>query len=242
MHLVDWAVKQTAVYTWLHHSPAEFNKAARLQTASLPPAYSLNRTRSPSSSCQDVQQATHVCWPTRPKQSATQSTACQGPSHLPPAPRCMLEDILAPLPTFSPSQAISASTRLDSASAAHTQLWSMCSMQAYLYLSVLGTSLTSSSAEHSHEAYSSHSMPEQGAIGIACREGDSRMEPFLGALNHEETRIAIVAERAFLAALDGSCRTPIAGLAVRGPDGGMHFRGLVGAPDGSKVFETSRWA
>ena len=46
----------------------------------------------------------------------------------------------------------------------------------------------------------------QGAIGIACREGDSRMEPFLDALNHSETRLAIVAERAFLAALDGSCR------------------------------------
>ena len=80
----------------------------------------------------------------------------------------------------------------------------------------------------------------QGAIGIACREGDSRMEPFIDSLNHDETRIAVVAERAFLAALDGSCRTPIAGLAVRGPDGNMHFRGLVGAPDGSKVFETSR--
>ena len=71
MHLVDWAVKQTAVHTWLHHLPAELYKAARLQTASLPPAYSLNRTRSPSSSCQDVQQAMHVFWPTRPKQSAT---------------------------------------------------------------------------------------------------------------------------------------------------------------------------
>ena len=66
------------------------------------------------------------------------------------------------------------------------------------------------------------------------------MQPYLDALNHDETRLAIVAERAFLAALDGSCRTPIAGLAVRGPDGGMFFRGLVGAPDGSKVYETSR--
>lgn len=46
----------------------------------------------------------------------------------------------------------------------------------------------------------------QGAIGIACREGDTRIDPFLDALNHNETRLAVVAERAFLAALDGSCR------------------------------------
>lgn len=51
----------------------------------------------------------------------------------------------------------------------------------------------------------------QGAIGIACRTGDSPMEKYLAGLNHEETRIAVVCERAFLAALDGSCRTPIAG-------------------------------
>ena len=51
----------------------------------------------------------------------------------------------------------------------------------------------------------------QGAIGIACRDGDAPMEKYLAGLNHEETRIAIVCERAFLTALDGSCRTPIAG-------------------------------
>ena len=53
----------------------------------------------------------------------------------------------------------------------------------------------------------------QGAIGIACRTGDERQEKYLAALNHEDTRIAVVTERAFLAALDGSCRTPIAGYA-----------------------------
>lgn len=56
----------------------------------------------------------------------------------------------------------------------------------------------------------------QGAIGIACREGDERAAAALAALNHEETRLAVVCERAFLAALDGSCRTPIAGLAQVG--------------------------
>ena len=46
----------------------------------------------------------------------------------------------------------------------------------------------------------------QGAIGIACREGDSKVAPFLDELTHHDTRLAVVAERAFLAALDGSCR------------------------------------
>lgn len=52
----------------------------------------------------------------------------------------------------------------------------------------------------------------QGAIGIACRSDDPASLALLAKLNHEETRIAIVCERSFLTALDGSCRTPIAGV------------------------------
>ena len=81
----------------------------------------------------------------------------------------------------------------------------------------------------------------QGAIGIACRENDSKAQDLLAALNHEQTRIAIVAERAFLATLDGSCRTPIAGLAQQ-INGDLQFRGLVASPDGKKVYQTSRQA
>lgn len=55
----------------------------------------------------------------------------------------------------------------------------------------------------------------QGAIGIACRTDDTPMQKYLAGLNHEETRVAVVCERAFLAALDGSCRTPIAGEPCR---------------------------
>lgn len=80
----------------------------------------------------------------------------------------------------------------------------------------------------------------QGAIGIACREDDTRSLSALAGLNHEDTRLAVVCERAFLAALDGSCRTPIAGLARRGAGGAFEFRGLVAAPNGSKIFETTR--
>ena len=63
----------------------------------------------------------------------------------------------------------------------------------------------------------------QGAIGIACREGDDDAAEFLAALNHEDTRLAVVCERAFLTALDGSCRTPIAGHACQDA-GGLGFR------------------
>ena len=51
----------------------------------------------------------------------------------------------------------------------------------------------------------------QGAIGIACRTDDDNAKELLGELNHEDTRIAVECERAFLTALDGSCRTPIDG-------------------------------
>ena len=55
----------------------------------------------------------------------------------------------------------------------------------------------------------------QGAIGIACRSNDDKMAEYFASLNHEETRLAISCERAFLTTLDGSCRTPIAGYASR---------------------------
>lgn len=72
----------------------------------------------------------------------------------------------------------------------------------------------------------------QGAIGITCRADDNRSLGFLTALIHPESLLRVACERAFLSALDGSCRTPIAGLAeVEGSD--LLFRGLVLQPDGS---------
>jgi hydroxymethylbilane synthase len=56
-------------------------------------------------------------------------------------------------------------------------------------------------------------------------------------LNHEETRLAISCERAFLTTLDGSCRTPIAGYASRDKDGNCLFRGLVASPDGTRGID-----
>ncbi|PIA47373.1 hypothetical protein AQUCO_01400209v1 [Aquilegia coerulea] len=80
----------------------------------------------------------------------------------------------------------------------------------------------------------------QGAIGIACRTNDDKMANYIASLNHEETRLAVTCERAFLETLDGSCRTPIAGYAYRDEDGNCVFRGLVASPDGTQVLETSR--
>jgi len=80
----------------------------------------------------------------------------------------------------------------------------------------------------------------QGAIGIACRTGDERQIKYLEALNHEETFIAVTCERAFLAALDGSCRTPIAGYAMKTEEGELYFRGLIATMDGKEVLKCEK--
>ena len=79
----------------------------------------------------------------------------------------------------------------------------------------------------------------QGAIGIEIHAGNARIRAMLDAINHVETATAIACERAFLAALDGSCRTPIAGHA-RLADGVLRFRGETLTLDGSKVFTAER--
>jgi hydroxymethylbilane synthase len=77
----------------------------------------------------------------------------------------------------------------------------------------------------------------QGAIGIQCRDDDERSLQYILALNHAETKSCVDCERSFLEALDGNCKTPIAGQA-RIVDGVMEFRGLIAMPDGSLKYET----
>ncbi|MTJ81993.1 MAG: hydroxymethylbilane synthase [Telmatospirillum sp.] len=74
----------------------------------------------------------------------------------------------------------------------------------------------------------------QGAIGVTCRSGDEAAHRRLAPLNHAPSHLRVRAERAFLAVLDGSCRTPIGGLAEIGGNT-MTFRGLVIRPDGSEA-------
>lgn len=78
----------------------------------------------------------------------------------------------------------------------------------------------------------------QGAIGIELRESDRRTQGAVFPLNDGSTAVALACERAFQAALDGSCRTPIAGLA-RFENGVLRFRGEVLSPDGTDFAETS---
>ena len=74
----------------------------------------------------------------------------------------------------------------------------------------------------------------QGAIGIESRADDEDVLGLLAAINHGPTMLRITAERAFLAVLDGSCRTPIAALAeIDGTT--LSLRGLVASPDGIAV-------
>ena len=79
----------------------------------------------------------------------------------------------------------------------------------------------------------------QGAIDVACRDGDSKMRDMLQALNDDGAATAVACERAFLAQLDGSCRTPIAGLADT-ENGSLRFRGLVLNPQGTEWHEIER--
>ena len=77
----------------------------------------------------------------------------------------------------------------------------------------------------------------QGAIGIEIREGDARAAQAVRPLDHAPSAVALACERAFQAALDGSCRTPIAGLATIDGDA-LCFRGEVLAPDGRDAADT----
>ena len=79
----------------------------------------------------------------------------------------------------------------------------------------------------------------QGAIGIECRDVDSRVRELLGAIHHGPSGIRADAERSLLAGLDGSCRTPIAALAELDGDS-LSLRALIARPDGSEVLETAR--
>lgn len=72
----------------------------------------------------------------------------------------------------------------------------------------------------------------QGAIGVERRAADARVEALLAGIHHRDTGLRLAAERGFLARLDGSCETPIAGLAVLSGDE-LWLRGEILRPDGS---------
>jgi hydroxymethylbilane synthase len=79
----------------------------------------------------------------------------------------------------------------------------------------------------------------QGIVALEARDDDARTRALIEPVNAPADATALVAERAFLAVLDGSCRTPIAGYATL--DGGrLRFRGLIARPDGSESLAAER--
>lgn len=79
----------------------------------------------------------------------------------------------------------------------------------------------------------------QGCLAVVARADDTRVLPLIAPLNNTMSAQALTAERAFLAVLDGSCRTPIAGYAVVADDR-LHFQGLIAKPDGSRQLRVER--
>ena len=79
----------------------------------------------------------------------------------------------------------------------------------------------------------------QGAIGIETRADDAKTRALVAMIADADTATALAAERAFLAVLDGSCRTPIGGHAIVG-GGTVRFRGMIVKPDGSEALEVLR--
>ncbi|GAA0709434.1 hydroxymethylbilane synthase [Dactylosporangium roseum] len=85
--------------------------------------------------------------------------------------------------------------------------------------------------------------PAQGALAVECREDDVELRKLLSALDDEDTRAAITAERALLAELEAGCSAPIAALAEvaegdEGPE--IYLRGAVFSPDGGFALRLSR--
>jgi hydroxymethylbilane synthase len=72
----------------------------------------------------------------------------------------------------------------------------------------------------------------QGALAIECRSGDGELQQLLAPLHDAASAACVAAERAVLAALDGSCRTPIAGLATIAGDR-LTLDALLLTPDGN---------
>ncbi len=80
----------------------------------------------------------------------------------------------------------------------------------------------------------------QGLVAIECRTRDAATRALLAPLSDPDALHAAIAERSLLAGLDGSCRTPIGGLAEIGP-GGLHLRALIARADGTLVLRTERF-
>jgi hydroxymethylbilane synthase len=81
--------------------------------------------------------------------------------------------------------------------------------------------------------------PAQGAIGIEVRSGDRRIRTLVGAIDDRPTRLCVTAERRLLEGLGGSCRSPVAALAVLEGDS-IHLRAEILTEDGREAEACDR--
>ena len=95
-----------------------------------------------------------------------------------------------------------------------------------------------------HNISTQQSLPAigQGAVGIECRSDDKEINALLAPLNHKDTAIRVSAERAQNKRLNGGCQVPIGGFAELLDGNRMRLRGLIGFPDGSKIFRCEKEA
>ena len=77
----------------------------------------------------------------------------------------------------------------------------------------------------------------QGIVGVTVRESDTELREMLAGIEDPEAKAVATAERALLAHLDGSCRTPIGGHARLLDNGALHLTGLVARADGSYLLK-----
>lgn len=79
----------------------------------------------------------------------------------------------------------------------------------------------------------------QGALAIECRSGDDATRTRLAALHDTGAAAEVEAERAFLAAMGGGCRVPVAARARADGAGSLTMRGVVAAPDGTRLINVT---
>ena len=79
----------------------------------------------------------------------------------------------------------------------------------------------------------------QGAIAVQVRADDARVRALADVMNDAPTMRAVVAERAFLAALEGGCQVPIGALAMPTAEGGGVLHGMIAAIDGTRIVRGS---
>ncbi|MFO0988807.1 MAG: hydroxymethylbilane synthase [Alphaproteobacteria bacterium] len=82
--------------------------------------------------------------------------------------------------------------------------------------------------------------PGQGLVAIECRDRDGRVRELLAACGDAASAAAMAAERALLAGLDGSCKTPIGALATALPGGALRLRALLARADGTLILHAER--